>query len=240
MRSCASWRRSRSRLSFYAAPVLSTNRCLQEISSEHALTLRSSERCSLRHGRDGAAGNAQPGRVCEHRSVAGFSGTSGADTRADEGGIASQQQRWAVTATPASSDASGVCPKTGPGRSEPDSCCTGDREIDAGEPGGSEPQRRLSAGPRIVVRGRRCGAKCARQCGAVCARRGAAVVALTRSMVQRRVRRKPNAGAIGARCTNANGPRCRSNAARLERCGVKPRCVEPGCRAAAPCPRDFP
>ena len=61
------------------------------------------------------------------------------------------------------------------------------REIDAGEPGGGEPPRRLSGG--------HCGAECARQCRADCAGIGAVRGALMRSMVQRRVTRQRNGAA---------------------------------------------
>ena len=47
--------------------------------------------------------------------------------------------------------------------------------------------------------GGHCGAACARQCRADCAGIGAVPDALMRSMVQRRVTRKPNATAIGER-----------------------------------------
>ncbi len=49
-----------------------------------------------------AAGIAQPGAVCEHRSVAGISGTTGADMRTNDGGMASQSRLWAASATSAS------------------------------------------------------------------------------------------------------------------------------------------
>ena len=49
----------------------------------------------------------------------------------------------------------GVEPKAGPAGRIGDSRCMKERKINAGEPGGSEPPRRLS--------GRRCGAHCARQ-----------------------------------------------------------------------------
>ncbi len=56
----------------------------------------------------------------------------------------------------------GVEPKAGPAGRIVDSRCMKERKIDAGEPGGSEPPRRLS--------GRRCGAHCARQCRTKCGR----------------------------------------------------------------------
>ena len=176
----------------------------------------------------------------------------------------------------------GVTPKPAPAGRKPDLRCTGDREIDAGEPGGGEPPRRVS--------GRRCGAHCARQCRTKCGRapqerlhecrercerrprnavrgkcagNGAVADALMRSMVQRRVTRQRNATAIGGRSEpeherGAKRPRGRrrratdvrtrkraappppvagdDGAARL--CAaVRPRCAEPGCRAAAPCRR---
>ena len=66
-------------------------------------------------------------------------------------------------------DAWGVEPKAGPAGRIGDSRCMKERKIDAGEPGGSEPPRRLSgrrcgAGgsePPRRLSGRRCGAHCA-------------------------------------------------------------------------------
>ena len=102
----------------------------------------------------------------------------------------------------------GVEPKAGPAGRIVDSRCMKDREIDAGEPGGSKPPRRLS--------GRRCGAHCARQCRAKCGRApqerphecrehcdrqcaegGAVADALSRSAVHRPGTRTPNGNAGG-------------------------------------------
>ena len=87
-------------------------------------------------------------------------------TRSPEGG--QRRQQGCRNARPARACAHlqpaawGVEPKAGPAGRIVDSRCMKDRKIDAGEPGGSEPPRRLS--------GRRCGAHCARQCRAKCGR----------------------------------------------------------------------
>lgn len=85
--------RARAGPPFYALPIYSTYRCLLEMSSKHALTLQSLERGSARQGRDGAIPATQPRGGCEHRSVAGDSGTPGVDMRMGERRIGSQQQR---------------------------------------------------------------------------------------------------------------------------------------------------
>ena len=88
-------------------------------------------------------------------------------------------------------DAWGVEPKAGPAGRIVDSRCMKDREIDAGEPGGSKPPRRLS--------GRRCGAHCARQCRAKC---GRAPQERPHECREHRDRQCAEVGAVG-RCTCA-------------------------------------
>ena len=96
--------------------------------------------------------------------------------------------------------------EAGPGRSKHDSRCRSGGGIDAGEPGGGEPPRRLSGSeaPRIARGGWR--PKCRRapqeplherreRCERQCAGIGAPGAALIRSMVQRRVTRQRNGAA---------------------------------------------
>ena len=91
-------------------------------------------------------------------------------------------------------DAWGVEPKAGPAGRIGDSRCMKERKIDAGEPGGSEPLRRLS--------GRPCGAHCARQCRTKCTAgsAGALVTSDRARDVERAVRRDRRGG---SRCTHA-------------------------------------
>ena len=134
--------------------------------------------------------------------------------------------------------ASGVEPKAGPAGQNPNSCCMKDREIDAGEPGGSEPPRRLSGGRR--------GANCARQCRAICGRApqecrercdrqqagtGAVVDALMRSMVQRRVTRKRNCALTARKARARREARARFGAAATSLTGNE---TERGTRATRP------
>ena len=155
-------------------------------------------------------------------------------------------------------DASGVRPKPGPGRSKPDSRCTGDREIDAGEPGGGEPPRRVSGRPRRRERGHWCEAPCRadwrqhrqcrrqarrRKCGGRCAGIGADDDAPGQSMVQRRMTRTRNASAIGGagararREARARCRRCRARGVRTGKRTVPPPERRHGPRGAAVRPR---
>ena len=72
-------------------------------------------------------------------------------------------------------------------------------EIDAGEPGGPEPQRRLSGG----------------HCGAKCARSGAVGDALMRSMVRRHVTRQRNGAATAPKAEARSAMSAASGAVRV-------------------------
>ncbi len=137
-------------------------------------------------------------------------------------------------------DAWGVTKPRPPGRRGYEIGCIHDGEIDAGEPGGGEPPRRVSGRWGRHERGRRCEAPCpacrrARRqscrgkCGGRCAGIGAAVDAPMRSMVRW-------SRASGVR--TQNGPRRRRSDDAARRGGVvRPRCAGPGCRGCAPCRR---
>ena len=111
---------------------------------------------------------------------------------------------------PCISDAWGVKPKAAPGGQDGRIGSIDVWEIDAGEPGGGEPPRRLSGGHCGAHCARRCRAKCRRapqerlhecceRCEQHCGGIGTAGDAPMRSMVQRRVTRERNATAIGER-----------------------------------------
>ena len=147
-------------------------------------------------------------------------------------------------------DASGVSETRPPGRQRHRIGCIHDGGIDAGEPGGGKPPRRVSGRPRRRERGQRCEAPCRagqrqrrHSCGhcrtAQCAGNGAAGDAPMRSMVQRRVTGTRNATVNGERqrdpgsLSGAGSARARREArARYRRC--RARGVRTGKRTVPP------
>ena len=176
--------------------------------------------------RPGRHGQAAKGAL-EHRSVATLSGTPGArrDTheRDETQAIAGKDSHGAGCIN----DASGVKPKAAPGGQDGRICGMSDGGIDAGEPGGLEPPRRLSGGRCGRSRRQPCEARCRRrrrkrphecphlcghQCRARCAARCTAKPAPARHGVQRLP--KPRRSPQPAQPARASEARSATSAAR--------------------------
>ncbi len=128
-------------------------------------------------------------------------------------------------------DACGVRPKAAPGGRDGRICGIHDGGIDAGEPGGGEPPRRLSGGACRHCRATKCRAKCRRaprerlhEWVGQCAGIGAVAGAFMRSMVRRPVTRKPRIAVRGRLHATAIGEagawrakRCRERGAKRAR-----------------------
>ena len=133
------------------------------------------------------------------------------------------------------SDAWGVKTEAAPGGQDSRIGSIDVREIDAGEPGGGEPPRRLSGRHCGAHRARRCRAKCRRapqerlhECRercerqprigirGKCARIGGAADALMRSMVRRRVTRERNGAATALKAEARSAMPEASGAVRAE------------------------